>query len=104
MTANERNELEIRIKLAFSDRVFVQELFALNEPEDVQIKLQDKGISLSLDEIRMIPRALRKAMEQNSELSDEDLEQVAAGTHLGIVSFLAGCLAVYHTSVKNWNW
>ena len=86
MIAEERAVVEQRVKNAFSDKVFVQELFALKIPEDVQRKLQDKGIILSLDEVRMIPRALQNAMNHNDELTEKELAAVAAGSASFVVA------------------
>ena len=105
MTASERNVVETRIRSAFSDEQFVRELFALNTPEDVQSKLREKGIALSLDEVRMIPRALRKAQQIGDELSESDLEDVAAGVITPMaVLLIAGCVAAYGASAKNRTW
>ena len=105
MTLNERATIEVRIKQAFSDESFVRDLFKLDNPEDVQSKLREKGIALSLDEIRMIPRALRKAQQIGDELSESDLEDVAAGLITPMtVLLIAGCVAAYGASAKNRTW
>jgi len=105
MTAKERSMMETRIKTAFSDRQFVQELFSLDSPEDAQSKLREKGIILSLDEVRMIPRALKKAQQIGDELSESDLEDVAAGVITPMaVLLIAGCVAAYGASAKNRTW
>lgn len=105
MTADERNVTEIRIKKAFNDETFVRELFALEEPEDAQAKLYEKGIVLTLDEVRMIPRALRKAQRNGGELSESELADVAAGVITPVtVMLIAGCVAVYSAYAKNRSW
>ncbi len=105
MTAKERATIEERIREVFSDKKFVQELFALDTPEDAQSKLREKGIMLSLDEVRMIPRALRKAQQIGDELSESDLEEVAAGVITPMaVLLIVGCVAAYGASAKNRTW
>ena len=105
MTAEKRFVIEKRIKDAFSDEMFVRELFSLDTPEDAQSKLLEKGIMLSLDEVRMIPRALRKAQQIGDELSESDLEDVAAGVITPMaVLLIAGCVAAYGASAKNRTW
>ena len=105
MTADERSAIEARIKQAFSDENFVRDLFKLDNPEDAQSKLREKGIILSLDEVRMIPRALRKAQQSGGELSESDLEDVAAGVITPIaVLLIAGCVGAYGAVTKNRTW
>lgn len=105
MTIDERSIVEVRIKRAFSDESFVRDLFKLDNPEDAQSKLLEKGIALSLDEVRMIPRALRKAQQIGDELSESDLEDVAAGVITPVaVLLIAGCVAAYGASAKNRTW
>ena len=71
--------LETRIKEALSDESFTKELFALETAEEAQVKLREKGIELSLDEINAIPKTLRKMYDSNGELSEDALEDVAGG-------------------------
>ena len=70
-----------KLRAAFADEAFVKELFALEEPEDVQKKLAERGIEMSLDEIKAIPQAFAAAQKQEGggELSEDDLENVAGG-------------------------
>ena len=105
MTAEERIIIEQRVKGAFSDELFVRDLFALDEPEQVQIKLKEKGIVLTLDEVRMIPRALRKAQQSGDELFESDLEDVAAGVIAPVaVALIVDCVTSYSAFVQNRNW
>lgn len=97
--------IEQRVKGAFSDELFVRDLFALDEPEQVQVKLKEKGIVLTLDEVRMIPRALRKAQQSGDELFESDLEDVAAGIIAPVtVSLIVGYVTAYSAFVKNRSW
>ena len=82
-------ELEAKLKEAFSDEKFVQELFSLEEPEDARKKLAERGVEMSLDEVKALPKAIEVAQKQQSgeELSEDELDDVAGGC-LGTVSVL----------------
>ena len=90
-----------KIKEVFTDEAFVKELFSLEEPEDVQAALEEKGIVLTLDEVKSLGQLLYKAstgeisqeqMEKmaNGELSEEELEEVAGG--FGTLAFIGVCI------------
>jgi len=66
-----------QIKELFSDEVFVNSLFELDEPEDVQKALAAKGLNLSLEEISVIRNSLQN--ENTDELSEDELESVSGG-------------------------
>ncbi|MEM1483406.1 hypothetical protein V6615_00855 [Oscillospiraceae bacterium PP1C4] len=85
-----------KIKEVFSDKEFVAELLNCEEPEDVQKALDEKEISLSLDEVSELRKwfekysngeiaeeTLKKAVD--SELSDEDLETVSGGSIIALI-------------------
>ena len=79
-----------RLKEVLSDEEFVKELLAMKTAEKVQDALEDKGISVTTDEIRQMGDLLRKAASgeipketleaaANGELSEAELEEVAGG-------------------------
>lgn len=80
-----------KLKEVFSDEGFVEKLLKLETPEEAQTALEEKGVSLSLDDIRQTAEMLQKvgsgelSREQleaaaNGELSEEELENVAGGS------------------------
>lgn len=72
------NQLQAKIE---ADQSFVEKLFSLENPEEVQSLLKEEGLEFTLDEINMFREALVKtiAKGEGAELSDEDLEEVAGG-------------------------
>lgn len=76
---NSMEQMEARIKEAFADEQYVKELFALEKPEDAQAKLREKGISMTLEEVKAIPQALQMLQANDGELSEDALEDVAGG-------------------------
>ena len=88
------------IEKVFSDEAFVKSLFELEEPADVQAMLKEKGIEMSLEEIKQLGALITKAIEakQNGEeLSLEQLDEVAGGGVVSGVVFLVvfGAISVY---------
>ena len=71
---------EKRVEELFADQAFVKSLLEkLETPEQVQTALKGKGVELSLEEIVSFGKALREAAEDDGELSDGKLENVAGG-------------------------
>ena len=81
---------QARLKEVLSDEEFVKELLTMGTAEQVQDALEDKGISVTTDEIHQAGDLLRKAASgeipketleaaANGELSEAELEEVAGG-------------------------
>lgn len=75
--ANEVNAAVLQLREVFSDENFVKELVALETPEEVQARLKEKNVDLSMEQIEMLREKLGK--QQDGELSEDDLEEVAGG-------------------------
>jgi hypothetical protein len=82
--------LKQRIQEVLSDEAFANELLQMEDPGDVQKALEEKGIELTLDEIRRIKERAIKVQsgedlpeQQESladgELSEDELLDVAGG-------------------------
>lgn len=65
------------VKEVLSNQEVAEEFFSKETPEEAQAFLQEKGVEISLDEIKEIGAALEKM--QDGELSEDDLENVAGG-------------------------
>lgn len=70
-------------ELMRNDR-FATKLFLLDKPEDAQLLLEKNGVTFSLEEIRLMGRALRMMADKNCELTDDELSDVSGG-NLGVV-------------------
>ena len=83
---------EALIKEVFSDKEFVESLLGLETPEEVQTALKVKDLDLSIEDIENIQKAL--TAQENSELSEEEMENVAGGFAItaGIISAVAGVI------------
>lgn len=78
-----------KIKEVFSDDSFVASLMEMETAEDVQAALLEKEIDISLDEIASIRRVLSE--QDDGEISDDDLEDVAGGSLTAVVcGFIIG--------------
>ena len=105
------------IEKVFSDEAFVKSLLALEEPQDVQTALKEKGVEVSLEEVKQMGAQIAKAIEakqngeETDELSFEQLDDVAGGSLLafavivgsGLIAAAAGgTLAVGFLKGKRW--
>lgn len=89
-----------RIKEVFSDEEFVKSLFELETPEEVQAALEPKGVDMSIQEICQLRDILVMMVEKGStELTEEELEQVAGGSILAAVGAAAEIGAIVLISV-----
>jgi len=83
------------LKKVLADSDFTKSLLNMENPEDVQAALKEKGVDITLEEINTIRKALEQ--QENGELSDDDLEDVAGGS-LTIAAAL-GIAAIIGASV-----
>ena len=81
-----------KAELALKDADFVQKLLSLEEPEDVQKLYAEKGVDLTLDEVKLMGAML--SSEDGDEVSDEQLDSVAGGIALTTVTAIIGGVAV----------
>lgn len=65
------------VKEILANEEVAMEFFNKETPEEAQAFLKDKGVEISLAEIKEIGAALEKM--QDGELSEDDLENVAGG-------------------------
>ena len=79
-----------KIQEVFSNEAFLQKLFTLETPAEVQAVLKEQGVELTVEQIMTIRDMLIKFQQgeitleqlqqaENGELSEEMLEQVAGG-------------------------
>ena len=93
MNETRMRELEPLLSEAFADEEFVTALFALDTAEEAQAMLKDKGIEMTLDEVKRLPDAMAMARTGEGELSEDDLEDVAGGSALLIGASIAILIA-----------
>ena len=79
------------LKEVLSDEAFAKSLIEMETHEDVQTALKEKGVDLSIEDIKAIQNLL--VNQEDGELSEDDLENVAGGSltimaALGIASII----------------
>lgn len=76
---------------AFADQAFAEKVLAMTEPEDVQKAFAEKGIELTLEDVKAIGKKLSETAD--GELNEDALEDVAGGVITGItVAAVIGCV------------
>ncbi len=84
---------EEMLKNLMADQEFVKAIAYMEEPEDVQKAFSDKGVEITLEEINAIAEAV---MAGNSdELSDDQLDHVAGGAVIEIITVVASGVALF---------
>ena len=77
---DERTE---KLKELLSDEAFAKQILSAESAESVQAMLEEKGVSLTIEEIEKTGELLEHYAEgQDGELSEDDLEGVAGGVDL----------------------
>ena len=71
------------IKEVFSDEAYVKSLFESESWETAQASLKEKGIDLSIEELKQLVNLMKK--KGDGELSEEELEEVSGGVSLLIL-------------------
>ncbi len=67
-----------KLQEIFQDEEFNKTLFAMETSEEVQAALKERGLELTIDEIKAIAEAIKAAQE--GELTEDNLEDVAGGS------------------------
>ena len=78
-TKEELEALQAKLKEVMADKNFAEKLLSLEEPEDVKKALEEKGVSLTLDEIRQMAEDAIREDEGDGELFEDELGMVAGG-------------------------
>ena len=76
--------------------VYLAHLFAQDTPEKIQSVFAEKGINLTLDEVKAIVKSTVDGLEENvptEELSEEQLKNVAGGFAIAALAGWA-CMAI----------
>ena len=99
---------EAKIKEVFSDEAFVNSLMELENVEDVQKALSEKGLDFSPEEIEAIRKGL---VGEDEELGEDDLENVAGGVSVetignivDIVSGIGSLVDIIGRSISRHRW
>lgn len=99
------HKLQARLQELLADKAFSKKLLAMEKPENVQEALEEKGVELSLDEVRHIGKVVQKvqageiSQEQleaiaDGELSEDELVEVAGGSIIGTIAAVI-CSAIF---------
>ena len=70
---------------AVKDETFARSIVDMKSPEEVKKAFASKDVEISLDEAKMIISTIEKMISKNStELSEEDLNEIAGGKNIVI--------------------
>ena len=70
-----------KIREVMQNESFVKEISKMDKPEEVQAAFKNKGVDMSLDEVKTIGDMINvMATEKSTILLDEDLSRIAGGS------------------------
>ena len=80
-----------KLQSLLKDEAFVERLLKMT-PEEVQKALEEEGVHFTVEEINQAGEAIKAIAENDGELTEEALENVAGGGKLGkkVGSFVLG--------------
>ena len=66
------------------DQAFATKILEMQTPEQVQAAFKEKGVEISVDEVKVLGEIINKMVEKKtSKLSPADLEEIAGGFEIG---------------------
>lgn len=86
-----------KLQAALQDKKYAEELLALETVEQIQAKLEEKGIEMTREEVQaLVDEVVARMNTNDGELSEDDLGAVSGGLHPAIVgmAIIIGCIAV----------
>ena len=88
----------------FQDPSFKKEAEGIKTAEEMQALFAKHGVDYSLDEVYALCEAIAKRMEasnEEGELTEDALEDVAGGIAIGLIIFGVGCVGAAALGIYN---
>lgn len=93
-----------KINELFQDETFVENLLSKETDIEVKALLAENGVEISLEEISAIKKTVEARLENDSELSEDDLENVAGGSDVSdIITGVVDGLVKLGDAIHNWS-
>ena len=87
--------LKEKIVDAFADEALLETVMQSEDMAEIQAALKAKGIDMSLDEVKKMTEQIDAQMENDGELTDDQMEQVAGGIVTAFSACTLGVLLAY---------
>lgn len=71
--------LESQINKVVKDEEFIKSILTAEKLSDAQLLFKEKGINLTEEEMKEIGRYLSKLVQNNGNISDDELESISGG-------------------------
>ena len=88
-------DLKEKVVNAFSDEALLETVLKSEDMAEIQGALKAKGIDMSLDEVKKMTEQIDAQMENDGELTDDQMEQVAGGIVTAFSACTLGVLLAY---------
>ncbi len=71
-----------KLQQLMQDEEFLKEILVLKTVEEVQQAFKEKGADISIEDLERIRELITKIIENNYELTEEELEKICGGNGL----------------------
>ena len=103
MSIEDKITRDSTLKSYFLEMGFTFELLALTDPSTVQTMLKEKGLDLSLDEVKAFPQSLKKAMMNEKSTSSSNKTTIAPMVII-VEACIIAALLIYNALCHVYGW
>ena len=94
---------DLNLKSYFLEMGFACDLIALTNPSIVQTMLKEKGLELSLDEVKELPQSLKKAVINEASTNPTSKTTIAPMVII-VEAFIIAGLLIYNALCHVYGW
>ena len=69
-----------KLQQLMQDEEFLKKILVLETPEEVQGAFKENGVDISIEDLEKIKELIKKSMNENYELTEEELEEIIGGS------------------------
>ena len=69
-----------KLQQLMQNEEFLKEILVLETPEEVQQAFKENDVDISIEDLEKIKELIRKSMNKNYELTEEELEEIVGGS------------------------
>ena len=104
MNLEEKVTADAHIREVFSDESFVKQLLTMQDSEDIQAKLKEKEIDMTLEEIELLPMVIQKLQENSNDAENFAKKNQIRSIVLIVGACIIGALIILNSIRKVYGW
>ncbi len=71
-----------KLQQLMQDEEFLKEILVLETAEEVQQAFKEKDVDISIEDLKKIKELIKKSINEDYELTEEELEEITGGSFL----------------------